>query len=58
MARSRLKKVNHKGMNNGSGVCRTEEFMFLNGTSHSAPQVAGCAAAVREALVKNGKEQP
>ncbi|KAJ4298123.1 hypothetical protein N0V90_006022 [Kalmusia sp. IMI 367209] len=41
----------------GDGKTPTRHFCFLNGTSQAAPQVAGCAAVLRQAL-KNKPVKP
>ncbi|EEH36819.1 peptidase S8 and S53 [Paracoccidioides lutzii Pb01] len=43
---------------NQFGESSDPQWFFLAGTSMATPLVAGCAAVVRESLVKNGTEQP
>lgn len=40
------------------GISSDEKWSFLAGTSQAAPQVAGAAAVIREALIKNGTPRP
>ena len=53
-ALSRAAKENSAARKGGHGECKNTNFCFMAGTSHAAPLVAGCAAALREALKKAG----
>lgn len=43
---------------NAFGVSSDPEYFFNSGTSMATPLVAGCAAVLRESLVKNGLANP
>ncbi|KAF5005296.1 hypothetical protein FDECE_8282 [Fusarium decemcellulare] len=40
------------------GLCKDGDWMFATGTSMATPLVAGCVAALREHLIKQGIQQP
>ncbi|KAF5671441.1 serine protease ABC transporter B family tagB [Fusarium heterosporum] len=40
------------------GVSKDQDWMFLTGTSMATPLIAGCVAALREHLIKQGIQSP
>jgi serine protease AprX len=60
-ARSRAKRWFGKDDDGAGGIegqVTDGEYLFKTGTSQAAPMVSGCAAVLREALIRNGTDAP